>query len=126
MGVVLFESPAKYSNRLFLVLGTPVLILVVVAIIILSRYHSYFAFSILLGLATAVILVFVLLLPRRFEVRTNGIAIFLGKMILIPISEIISITRTPTDFHFGSINLCTNLSHCVYIQRRTGRGLLIR
>lgn len=126
MGVVLFQTPAKYSRRLFLILGTPIVLLTIAAITIFLRYHSYLALSLLLGLACIAVIFFALLLPRRFEVRTDGVAIFLGKMILIPISDIVSISRTPTDFHFGSINMCTSLSHCVYIQRRDARGLLLR
>ena len=126
MSVVLFTSRAKYSRLLIFVLAIPPLIFLLISAIMFWRNRSFFATCLLAALGFVNLFVYLILLPRRFEVRTDSLVMVLGKNFRIPIGEIAGISRSFTDFHYGSINLSTSTSHCVFIERLNARGVVLR
>jgi hypothetical protein len=126
MGVILVETPACYSRALKLTLVMPLLVLLAGLGLSIYPHREHTPMYVFSGIIFVVLAVYFAILPRRFQVRTDGIVVCLGRTVLLPADTIASVTRASSDFHYGSINLATSLSHCVLIQRHAGRGLLIR
>eukprot|EP00048_Salpingoeca_helianthica_P020131 m.4992 g.4992 ORF g.4992 m.4992 type:complete len:163 (+) comp4423_c0_seq1:116-604(+) len=125
MGVILVETPAYYSRGLKFTLATPFLVLLLGLALMIYPQREYTPIYIFSGVLLLLALLYFAILPRKFQVRTDGITLHLGRQVFLPADSIAAVTRAPSDFHYGSIYLATSVSHCVLIQRHAGRGLLI-
>ncbi len=126
MGVLLHISKAKYSRAMVVTLVVPVVVLLVGIIMTVYPLDDVSPVIALSTVLAVLLIVYFAILPRRYEVMSDGIVLVLGRRVFLPAASIAGVTRSTSDFHYMSINLTTCVSHCILLQRHNGRGISIR
>jgi len=127
MNYLLYEDKPKYDIWLIILLGGIIALIIILGYLEIANNNGQ-ALGVF-GAALFVIILFRLILPRRFQIHSDKLRIVLGwpLAINIPLSDIREVqSRTGIKaFAYAGIRFATSASHTVEIIRNRGLNILI-